>query len=122
MKEINKKGFTLVELVIVIAVIAILAGVLIATFASVIKRANKSAEIQNIKNAEIAQKADDIIAKIENSNWFGWEDFEASIVAKIAEVVKGSSTGHLTKEQVEAIVNDAVSTIIANKVLLSRDF
>ena len=35
----NKKGFTLVELVIVIAVIAILAGVMIGTFASVVKKA-----------------------------------------------------------------------------------
>ena len=35
-KKQNNKGFTLVDLVIVIAVIAILAGVLIGTFASVI--------------------------------------------------------------------------------------
>ena len=35
-KKQNNKGFTLVDLVIVIAVIAILAGVLIGTFARVI--------------------------------------------------------------------------------------
>ena len=34
MKKQNNKGFTLVELVIVIAVIAILEGVLIGTFAT----------------------------------------------------------------------------------------
>lgn len=45
----NKKGFTLVELVIVIAVIAILAGVLIGTFATVISRANQSKAMQEIK-------------------------------------------------------------------------
>lgn len=39
----NKKGFTIVELVIVIAVIAILAAVLIPTFSGIIERANKSA-------------------------------------------------------------------------------
>ena len=39
----NKKGFTIVELVIVIAVIAILAGVMIPTFGGVIKKANISA-------------------------------------------------------------------------------
>ena len=42
MKRNNKKGFTIVELVIVIAVIAILAGVLIPTFAGIIKKANIS--------------------------------------------------------------------------------
>ncbi len=43
MKKINKKGFTIVELVIVIAVIAILAAVLIPTFSGIIKKANQSA-------------------------------------------------------------------------------
>lgn len=43
MKKNNKRGFTLVELVIVIAVIAILAAVLVPTFSSVINSANKVA-------------------------------------------------------------------------------
>ncbi len=51
MKKQNNKGFTLVELVIVIAVIAILAGVLIGTFASVITRANQSKAFQVAKVA-----------------------------------------------------------------------
>ncbi len=42
----NRKGFTIVELVIVIAVIAILAAVLIPTFSGVIQRANQSAALQ----------------------------------------------------------------------------
>ena len=41
-KKMNKKGFTIVELVIVIAVIAILAGVMIPTFGGIIKTAEKS--------------------------------------------------------------------------------
>ena len=51
MKNLNKKGFTIVELVIVIAVIAILAAVLIPTFNSVISRANESAAMQEAKAA-----------------------------------------------------------------------
>lgn len=47
----NKKGFTIVELVIVIAVIAILAAVLIPTFSSVISKANQSAAQSACKNA-----------------------------------------------------------------------
>lgn len=46
MKTQNKKGFTIVELVIVIAVIAILAAVLIPTFINLTKKANESADIQ----------------------------------------------------------------------------
>ena len=47
----NKKGFTIVELVIVIAVIAILAAVLIPTFSGVIEKANESKAMQEATNA-----------------------------------------------------------------------
>lgn len=46
-----KKGFTITELVIVIAVIAILAAVLIPTFSNVISKANESAAMQNCRSA-----------------------------------------------------------------------
>lgn len=49
MKQTNKKGFTIVELVIVIAVIAILAAVLIPTFVSITKKANLSADQQAVR-------------------------------------------------------------------------
>ena len=45
-----KRGFTITELVIVIAVIAILAAVLIPTFSNVINRANESAALQEARN------------------------------------------------------------------------
>lgn len=49
-KLLNKKGFTIVELVIVIAVIAILAAVLIPTFSNVIDSANKSSDLSEAQN------------------------------------------------------------------------
>ena len=66
MKKNNKKGFTIVELVIVIAVIAILAAVLIPTFTGVTEKAQKSAALQNAENAwkeflgEYADKMDKV--------------------------------------------------------------
>ena len=45
-----KRGFTITELVIVIAVIAILAAVLIPTFSNVINRANESAALQESRS------------------------------------------------------------------------
>ena len=47
----NRKGFTIVELVIVIAVIGILATVLVPTFGDVIGKANASKDLQAAKNA-----------------------------------------------------------------------
>lgn len=51
MTKRKKAGFTIVELVIVIAVIAILAAVLIPTFSNVIKKARKSAALQEATSA-----------------------------------------------------------------------
>ena len=50
MTNSKKRGFTIIELVIVIAVIAILAGVLIPTFVSIINKANESNDIQAVRN------------------------------------------------------------------------
>ena len=50
MKRNNKKGFTIVELVIVIAVIAILSSVLIPTFSGITTKAQNSKRDQQAKN------------------------------------------------------------------------
>ena len=63
MKNTSKKGFTLVELVIVIAVIAVLAAVLIPTFTSVITTAKQSAKLQEIKAAVDAEYIDFVAEK-----------------------------------------------------------
>ena len=49
-KKNNRKGFTIVELVIVIAVIAILATVMVPTFGNMIDKAQASAALQEAKS------------------------------------------------------------------------
>ena len=63
MKKNNKKGFTIVELVIVIAVIAILAAVLIPTFSSIIKKAKISNDTVLAKNLTTAIATESITSK-----------------------------------------------------------
>lgn len=58
----SKKGFTIVELVIVIAVIAILAAVLIPTFADLVKRANESVDIQIVRQMNLVLQAEEVSA------------------------------------------------------------
>ena len=65
MRKPNKKGFTIVELVIVIAVVAILAAVLIPTFVSVTKRANESKDTQLVRNLNTALAVDTEVGKHE---------------------------------------------------------
>ena len=73
MKHTNKKGFTIVELVIVIAVIAILAAVLIPTFTNLIKKANISNDTAIAKNLNTAISVAGVLD--------GVEDFEDAIAA-----------------------------------------
>lgn len=54
MKKTNRKAFTLVELVIVIAVIAILAAVMIPTFGGIIQSANEASDKSTAANLTIA--------------------------------------------------------------------
>ena len=133
----NKKGFTLVELVIVIAVIAILAGVMIGTFASVVKKAKDSAKAQEMAAAKQEQTANDVIEKLNNSNWLGWEDFEEKLAERLTkayqdstakvpvdalqDAVKGAMAAYyanaqlentgLTEQQVKTIINDAFAKV-----------
>ena len=106
----NKKGFTLVELVIVIAVIAILAGVMIGTFASVVKKAKESAKMQEMTAQKQEQIANDIDQKLKNAEWLGWEDFETKLADVMADTFKQADIG---SANVKEAVNDAVEKAFA---------
>ena len=77
MKHTNKKGFTIVELVIVIAVIAILAAVLIPTFSNLIKKANESSDIQAVRQMNTFLTTEAIIGEV-NSILDVYDIFKAS--------------------------------------------
>jgi len=64
----SKRAFTIVELVIVIAVISILAAVLIPTFAFMIKRAEESRDLQESENQAKQDFADSMLGDNEQSS------------------------------------------------------
>ena len=61
MRKSSKKGFTIVELVIVIAVIAILAAVLIPTFTGIVRKARESNDLQLVRNLNTALATDKVL-------------------------------------------------------------
>lgn len=60
-----KRAFTITELVIVIAVIAILAAVLIPTFTSLINKANQSSDQSAVRNMNLALQSAEVDGELE---------------------------------------------------------
>lgn len=110
MRKNNRKGFTIVELVIVIAVIAILATVLVPTFGNVIEKANKSKDLQAAKSAYTLYVAD--------IDYAGGETAENTVYYKgthcVIKIENGSAT---IAEDVTAIPNTAVEIDEDGKVV-----
>lgn len=57
MKKTNNKGFSLVELIIVIAIMAVLIGVLAPQFIKYVERSRESTDLQNIEEFKTAVEA-----------------------------------------------------------------
>ena len=108
----NRKGFTIVELVIVIAVIAILATVLVPTFGDMIEKSKQTAIIEEAKNLYtdyMIKKAsdddftDDVVIEIDGKYYAvkdgalilnGEKAQEYEDAAKAAEIGLGDTDGH----------------------------
>lgn len=81
----KKKGFTLVELSIVMAVVIILAGVSIVTFTRVIKAAKESALMQEMKQRKEEIRLEDIL-HTDSDDWLSVDEFEEEIKTEIAQI------------------------------------
>lgn len=64
MKRLSKRGFTLVEMVLVIAIIVILAGVLVMGIGTYISRAKNAASSVASHNSELSARTSEIDEKI----------------------------------------------------------
>lgn len=103
----NKKGFTIVELVIVIAVIAILAAVLIPTFSGVIQKSNESSALQEATSTMKSTLAMSDYGTIAENTQF--------IVVKGSTIYKFSYEGNQIKSyNADELPNDW-NTIVVNK-------
>ena len=109
----NNKGFTIVELVIVIAVVAILAAVLIPTFSSIIKKANISADMQTARRMGVILTAEKPIGPREAVDALkanGIERLEPKTKYYSFFWIKSINAVVLTSEGVRPIYPEALAT------------
>ena len=98
MKNTKKRGFTIVELVIVIAVIAILASVLIPTFANVVANAKKTKLLQDARTAYTTVLAEKVEGGIDSSvsgTYGGWTVTFKNNTSYDADVVSNAIDGKI---------------------------
>lgn len=108
MKKNNKKGFTLVELVIVVAVMAILVAIAIPTVGAITNKAKTAVDNSNAKTLESMIKLAEANA-VEASNGAATVDFgESEIAWAIVDAKLGITTGSFT-------YNSKTGTVVTGK-------
>ncbi len=102
MKKLNKKGFTLAELLIVVAIIAVLVAISIPVFSSQLEKAREATDMANIR-AAYAEAVTDLLEKDASStfsktvdltsNTKDWRSADDAKIAGIsAKILIGSDT------------------------------
>ena len=100
MKKNNKKGFTLAELLIVVAIIAVLVAIAIPVFSSQLEKSREATDLANVRSAYATLVAD----YLDNSNAAAAKTISVPSTQKEANWQNG--TGKL-----ETMVDGAISEI-----------
>lgn len=120
MKKLNKKGFTLAELLIVVAIIAVLVAISIPIFSSQLEKSREAVDAANIRAAYAEISADaltgdlptdmskyDVELKQTEEGWGTEFDFPDNLAEGTTEPNKGGKvtfTWDATKSQVTASI------------------
>ena len=97
-KKLNKKGFTLAELLIVVAIIAVLGVVSVPIFSSKLEKAREAADVANMKAAKAAAAA--LYLSDENSVSEGksyYYDADNGVLEESSSGISGYGQGTKTK-------------------------
>ena len=116
MKKLNKKGFTLVEMLVVIAIIAVLVAIIVPTTSSATNKAKAATNAANLRTAQaeigIALLNHDVDtiptpAAVEGGGWtitFGTSPNQTVISVPAAKAITGIEAGNLKAEVVNGEV------------------
>lgn len=117
MNKTNKKGFTLAELLIVVAIIAVLVAIAIPVFTSQLEKSREAVDEANIRSIYASLSADVLTENVtaEKTNYNGAATYK---VEKADSVVTGTATYTMTQQK------DGLSTgsdVVIGGVTLTSD-
>jgi prepilin-type N-terminal cleavage/methylation domain-containing protein len=88
----NRKGFTLIELIVVIAILAVLAAIIIPTVSSNIARANEARDLANARSV-YAQVAIDVISNPPGAGSYAATGEPTGVECRYSVAAGGNITG-----------------------------
>lgn len=119
-KRRNNKGFSLVELIIVIAIMAILAGILAPQFIKYIKQSRISTDIQNAQQIATAISAE--FADTATTNPIGTADTPIKIDSTTAEKGWTDGTTDVTSTSTTRAIKAVLGGMPTSKVNSNANF
>ena len=100
-KLFNKKGFTLAELLIVVAIIAVLVAIAIPVFSGAVNRAHAAKDIANVRSIV----AEQTVTQMTTDGWNG------EVTIKISDLQKACDTAsHISVDKTSKLVTVTVGS------------
>ena len=111
MKKMNKKGFTLVEMLVVIAIIAVLVSIIIPTVTSSTDKAKAAADAANLRSAQAVVSIGMLDGKYDAGDTLSADDLGIPATGKTGGTFSGSiSTDGKISLSYGSLDIDALST------------
>lgn len=110
MKKMNKKGFTLIEMLVVIAIIAVLVAIIIPTVTSATDKAAAATNAANLRSAK-AEITTALLASDSSKYTFTTDESAKTITVSLTDTSKNLASDVITAKKCGAVTTNAAFSV-----------